>query len=510
MVGVLEDHEEEGLIPRLSRDILIQSKLKKNTIDQLSGDLIIDVQLQVSFYEIYNERVFDLLSTNTQANTNTNITTNINTNTNTNINININTLHESNEPVPCRVRQHPDTGAFIEGLTFRSVDTYEAVLQSLFEGFQRRITGETLMNAKSSRSHAVFTITIIQTRETKSSSSSTTSTSTRNEGEVSRQTSPNSSPSSKRSQLTYIRSSKICLVDLAGSERLDSTKAKGVRMKEGTMINLSLSTLGDVIKALSQKSNTGNSPKHIPYRNSILTWLLKDCIGGNSCTTILATISPIASSYAESLNTIRFITKAKYIVNKVNINDKLNHYNNEQSFKLIEEMKHKLLNCEKRIFELQQVIEKNGLLSQVSEVNKNNLKLDINSQLNINDNDNININDNDNNESENENNIISMGSNESMQSIEMRIGIDDVIISEMAEEDDILTNSYDGSEENEEEIIEKFNQINDIQENHDKLNDCENHNDLLITPNISNSHSELDDEHLPSEITEFTIDVSNC
>lgn len=136
------------------------------------------------------------------------------------------------------------------------------------------------------------------------------------------------------------------------------------------MINLSLSTLGDVIKALSQRSAVGNSPKHIPYRNSILTWLLKDCIGGNSRTTILATISPIASSYAESLNTIRFITKAKYIVNKVNINDKLNH-TNDQSYKLIEEMKYQLLNCEKRIFELQKIIENNGLMNQVSVMESN-------------------------------------------------------------------------------------------------------------------------------------------
>ena len=504
MVGVLENNEEEGLIPRLSRDILIQSKLKKNTIDQVSGDLIVDVQLQVSFYEIYNERVFDLLSTNSPPTTASQGGSSL--------------PHESNEPVPCRVRQHPDTGAFIEGLTFRSVDSYEAVLQSLFEGFQRRITGETLMNAKSSRSHAVFTITITQTRETRSQESIDTSTittlspppppspstttipitatTTPPTPTISRHISPNSSPNPKKSLLTYIRSSKICLVDLAGSERLDSTKAKGVRMKEGTMINLSLSTLGDVIKALSLRSSTGNSPKHIPYRNSILTWLLKDCIGGNSRTTILATISPVASSYAESLNTIRFITKAKYIVNKVNVNDKLNQNANNQNFKLIEEMKYKLINCEKRIFELQQVIEKNGLLNQVSVV-ENDFGLRARSDTGIN----INMDENTEIEGEEDITLPNMIEDEDNES-----GGQDT-----SHEDDVLINSLDGSEENDEEIVAKFNQIEDIEETVEKSLECNNNEEPLASTSteILISQNELEDEHLSSEILEFTVEVCN-
>jgi GTPase SAR1 family protein len=369
MVGILDDSEEEGLIPRISRDLILQSLSKKNTRDVVTNDLIVDIKLQVSFFEIYNERVYDLLSS-------------------------------SDNIAPCRVREHPETGAFIEGLTYRTVGSYEAVSLSLYEGFRRRITGETLMNANSSRSHAVFTIYMTQTRSSSSVSlpsqgatinsprckrSQSLSESTPSSPSSPASSSPASSPapspssSSRRSLVdpslnTFSRISKISLVDLAGSERLDATRSKGMRMKEGTMINLSLSTLGDVIKALScaQKESATmiSSLKHVPYRNSALTWVLKDCIGGNSRTTIMATISPHAPHYAESLNTIRFITKAKLIVNKVRVNEKRTDDTSGSlgaSEEVVKEMGVKLQVFEKRISELEQIIRKHGLSSEMLE-----------------------------------------------------------------------------------------------------------------------------------------------
>lgn len=331
MIGILDDPEEEGLIPRISRDIITQSLAKKDSRDPLNNDLILDIKIQVSFYEIYNERVYDLLSN-----------------------------HEN--ITPCRVREHPETGAFIEGLTYRTIGSYDAVHLALFEGFRRRITGETLMNANSSRSHAVFTIQVLQSRSSSQS--------------------PSNSPKSKKQtdngtqQNTFVRQSKICLVDLAGSERLDATRTKGMRMKEGTMINLSLSTLGDVIKALSQRhpTSSSNSLKHVPYRNSTLTWVLKDCIGGNSRTTILATISPLAPHYAESLNTLRFVTKAKLIVNKIKINEK-REVSNEGNEEMVKEMGQRLQTFEKRISQLENIIRKNGLSTEMTDVDDEDEKI---------------------------------------------------------------------------------------------------------------------------------------
>jgi hypothetical protein len=387
MMGVLSNSEEEGLIPRLSRDLIAQSSSKINTHDPLTNDLITDMSLLVSFFEIYNERVYDLLST---------------------------TPTSGDVITPCRVREHPETGAFIEGLTHRPISSYAEVLRALSEGLEKRITGETLMNATSSRSHAVFTLQLTQTRRgggvkqkssltlsppplplhrlpfspplstttptrTRATStprpSPTTRTSPRDSPRPSPVSSPPTSPSmtspSSSSFASLSRQSKICLVDLAGSERLEDTRSTGMRLKEGTMINLSLSTLGDVIKALSQRGGGGSTTggpggglKHVPYRNSTLTWVMKDCLGGNSRTTILATISPHAVHYAESLNTIRFITKAKFIVNKVRVNERKTGTDGVDPVKVME-MARRLDVFERRIFQLEDILQRNGLASEI-------------------------------------------------------------------------------------------------------------------------------------------------
>jgi hypothetical protein len=257
MLGGSPLSEEAGLIPRICLGLLsnvLQPEYRDN----------IDAKLSVSFVEIYNEKVFDLLSSSPGA--------------------------------PCRVREHPETGAYVENLTKVAVKSYSDVETVLAEGNSKRHVAATLMNSESSRSHAVFTICVQQKQLSGGSN--------------------------------VAKASKVCLIDLAGSERMATTGATGERLREASNINRSLSVLGDVLKALSEKSkgdkpaivSSSKSVEFVPYRNSVLTWLLKDCLGGNSCTTMLATISPTDLSYSESINALRFVERTKYIVNKVSAN----------------------------------------------------------------------------------------------------------------------------------------------------------------------------------------------
>ena len=149
------------------------------------------------------------------------------------------------------------------------------------------------MNDTSSRSHAIFTITFV------------------NAGFL--------------HGVPYETVSKIHLVDLAGSERADATGATGQRLKEGAHINKSLVTLGSVISALAESATAKSAQKHfIPYRDSVLTWLLKDSLGGNSKTIMIATISPADINYSETLSTLRYANRAKNIINKPTINEDAN------------------------------------------------------------------------------------------------------------------------------------------------------------------------------------------
>ena len=150
-------------------------------------------------------------------------------------------------------------------------------------GTNNRKTGETAMNKDSSRSHSIFTI-YVETAEIV-------------QGEQS------------------IKAGKLNLVDLAGSERQSKTQAKGDRLKEATKINLSLSALGNVISALVEGNN-----KHIPYRDSKLTRLLQDSLGGNTKTVMIAAISPADYNFDETVTTLRYASRAKNIKNKPRVN----------------------------------------------------------------------------------------------------------------------------------------------------------------------------------------------
>ncbi|KAF1316094.1 Kinesin-like protein, partial [Globisporangium splendens] len=175
----------------------------------------------------------------------------------------------SHRKAALKVREHPTTGPFVEGLSVRTVASYADITEEMLAGDKLRRVAATLMNAVSSRSHAVFTITFTQT---------TFDPVTQTSHEKVRSRSHHCLPTSK-----------ISMIDLAGSERANASGTSGERLKEGAMINKSLATLGRVISALSKQ---GQVAERVPYRDSTLTWLLKESLGGNPKTTMIAMISP--------------------------------------------------------------------------------------------------------------------------------------------------------------------------------------------------------------------------
>ncbi|XP_076028547.1 osmotic avoidance abnormal protein 3-like [Oratosquilla oratoria] len=182
------------------------------------------------------------------------------------------------------LKEHPDKGVYVLGLSQHPVHNTSECETLMDKGWKNRATGATLMNADSSRSHSIFTIALEMMNTTGESDS--------------------------------IRSGKLNLVDLAGSERQAKTGATGDRLKEATKINLSLSALGNVISAL-----VDGKSKHIPYRDSKLTRLLQDSLGGNTKTLMVACLSPADNNYDETLSTLRYANRAKNIKNKPKINE---------------------------------------------------------------------------------------------------------------------------------------------------------------------------------------------
>ncbi|XP_051237633.1 kinesin-like protein KIF16B isoform X2 [Dicentrarchus labrax] len=252
---------DAGLIPRICEGLF--SRISAATRwDEAS------FRTEVSYLEIYNERVRDLLR------------------------------RKSTQTYNLRVREHPKDGPYVEDLSKHLVQNYSDVEELMEAGNINRTTASTGMNDVSSRSHAIFTINFTQAKFDAEMPSETVS--------------------------------KIHLVDLAGSERADATGATGVRLKEGGNINKSLVTLGNVISSLADISQDGvntNLKKKsvfVPYRDSVLTWLLKDSLGGNSKTIMIATVSPADVNYGETLSTLRYANRAKNIINKPTINEDCN------------------------------------------------------------------------------------------------------------------------------------------------------------------------------------------
>nr|XP_033324140.1 kinesin-like protein KIF15 isoform X1 [Megalopta genalis] len=266
MMGTKDD---PGLTPRLCEGLF--SRIEDEKRNEKNWCVL------VSYLEIYNERVRDLLKPSSSAS-------------------------------GLRVREHPRLGPYVQGLTHHVVRTLGSLMSYVEEGTKARKTASTQQNPSSSRSHALLTISLIpESSVAVGASSASASSSARR---------PDGSLSPPRG------GSKLRLVDLAGSE--SAATCSGIhRLKEGANINKSLVALGNVISALAERGSTGSGPgrRFIPYRDSALTWLLKDALGGNATTIMLATISPASGSYNETAHTLRFAQRAQSVVNRPVVNE---------------------------------------------------------------------------------------------------------------------------------------------------------------------------------------------
>ncbi|XP_035379959.1 kinesin-like protein KIF1A isoform X3 [Electrophorus electricus] len=258
-----QETDQQGIIPQLCEDLFTK-------INHSNTDNSMSYSVEVSYMEIYCERVRDLLNPKNKGN--------------------------------LRVREHPLLGPYVEDLSKLAVMSYNDIQDLMDSGNKARTVAATNMNETSSRSHAVFNIIFTQRRH---------DSETDNVSE---------------------KVSKISLVDLAGSERADSTGAKGTRLKEGANINKSLTTLGKVISALAEVDSGSNKNKKkkkvesfIPYRDSVLTWLLRENLGGNSRTAMVAALSPADINYDETLSTLRYADRAKQIRCNAVINEDPNN-----------------------------------------------------------------------------------------------------------------------------------------------------------------------------------------
>ncbi|KAG2206312.1 hypothetical protein INT47_007326 [Mucor saturninus] len=260
--------EDIGITPRTCSELF--NRINRNQQPNLTYGV------EVSYIEIYNEKVHDLLNPKNKGN--------------------------------LKVREHPSLGPYVEDLSRLVVTSFDDINHLMDEGNKARTVAATNMNETSSRSHAVFTLFLTQKR---------------------------------LDDLTKLETEKVArisLVDLAGSERANSTGATGARLKEGANINRSLTTLGKVIAGLAEQSaqegkKGKKTPVFVPYRDSVLTYLLKDSLGGNSKTAMIAAISQ--ADYDETLSTLRYADQAKRIKNKAIVNE-------DPNAKLIRDLKDEL------------------------------------------------------------------------------------------------------------------------------------------------------------------------
>lgn len=243
--------DRPGLIPRTCEDLFQRI--------ECSNSPNITYNVRVSYFEVYNEQVSDLL------------------------------VPKTDNPYYLKIRESPTDGPYVKDLTDVPVRNFKEVMKYIRKGDNNRTVASTKMNDTSSRSHAVFTIMLKQIHHDLSTDETTE------------------------------RTARIRLVDLAGSERAKSTEATGQRLREGSNINKSLTTLGRVIAALADRKSSRRKVKEVvPYRDSILTWLLKDSLGGNSKTAMIACISP--TDYEETLSTLRYADQAKRIRTRAVVN----------------------------------------------------------------------------------------------------------------------------------------------------------------------------------------------
>ncbi|XP_027252126.1 kinesin-like protein KIF21A isoform X10 [Cricetulus griseus] len=275
-VNIME--EEQGIISRAVKHLFKSIEEKKNTAIK-NGVPPPEFKVNAQFLELYNEEVLDLFDTTRD-------------------------IDAKNKKSNIRIHEDSTGGIYTVGVTTRTVNTEPEMMQCLKLGALSRTTASTQMNVQSSRSHAIFTIHVCQTRVCP---------------QIDAENATDNKMISESSQMNEFETltAKFHFVDLAGSERLKRTGATGERAKEGISINCGLLALGNVISALGDKSKRAT---HVPYRDSKLTRLLQDSLGGNSQTIMIACVSPSDRDFMETLNTLKYANRARNIKNKVMVN----------------------------------------------------------------------------------------------------------------------------------------------------------------------------------------------
>ncbi|XP_054298687.1 kinesin-like protein KIF21A isoform X8 [Pongo pygmaeus] len=275
-VNIIE--EEQGIISRAVKH-LFKSIEEKKHIAIKNGLPPPDFKVNAQFLELYNEEVLDLFDTTRD-------------------------IDAKSKKSNIRIHEDSTGGIYTVGVTTRTVNTESEMMQCLKLGALSRTTASTQMNVQSSRSHAIFTIHVCQTRVCP---------------QIDADNATDNKIISESAQMNEFETltAKFHFVDLAGSERLKRTGATGERAKEGISINCGLLALGNVISALGDKSKRAT---HVPYRDSKLTRLLQDSLGGNSQTIMIACVSPSDRDFMETLNTLKYANRARNIKNKVMVN----------------------------------------------------------------------------------------------------------------------------------------------------------------------------------------------
>ncbi|XP_077449985.1 kinesin-like protein KIF21A isoform X2 [Stigmatopora argus] len=273
-VGI--DEDELGIIPRAVNH-LFRGIEERRKLAAERGKPVPEFKINAQFLELYNEDVVDLFEATRDADA-------------------------RRQKSSVRIHEDASGGIYTVGVTTRSVASAAEMMQCLKLGALSRTTASTQMNVQSSRSHAIFTIHLCQVRVCSPDNENATDNRRTGNSEIDE---------------FETLSAKFHFVDLAGSERLKRTGATGDRAKEGISINCGLLALGNVISALGDRSKRST---HVPYRDSKLTRLLQDSLGGNSQTMMIACISPSDRDFMETLNTLKYANRARNIKNKVTVN----------------------------------------------------------------------------------------------------------------------------------------------------------------------------------------------
>ena len=249
--------EDDGIIPRAIHE-LFKAKQRHESAGEVS--------MQLTYLEIYNDELRDLLADG------------------------------GGSPSSLKLCDHGDDGVLVKGLTSIAVTAPDQVKQLMDAAATRRTTGSTRMNMRSSRSHAICSLLVTINPATHGDSSK------------------------NMSSRAEVISAKLTLVDLAGSERIKETGVVGMQQQESININKDLFVLGKVVSALAEQRKSNSTASHVPYRDSKLTRLLRDSLGGNCCTVMVACVSPADRNVDESVNTLRYAERARTITNSVKQN----------------------------------------------------------------------------------------------------------------------------------------------------------------------------------------------